>query len=138
MSRTSMNPTPARRSSKQIERDHAKIAEFAPGLGKPYSTLDLSGMTTSGRMVAIYTPSVSQTASAVVVVTLNHEKGRFASRRSACVVGKRVIIDAVNFRGRRIESACVEARRQARLTCSVIFSPFESEATDAPGGSAPL
>ncbi len=116
-----MNPTPACRSSNQIETGHAKIAEFAPGLGKPYSTLEPIGMTTSGRMVAIYTPSVSQAASAVVVVTLNHEKGRFASRRSACVVGKRVIIDAVNFRGRRLESACVEARRQARLMCSVVF-----------------
>ena len=97
------------------------ISRFAPGLGDTFGTFEPIGLTEAGRMVAIYTPSVSQTASAVYVLTLDHSKGRFASLRSACVIGRRVIAEYLPYRGRRIEAACVEARQQARLRCAVTF-----------------
>lgn len=104
-----------------MKSDYATIAVVAPKLGRPFSTLEPIGLTEAGQMVAIYTPSVSQTASAVLVVRLDQDKGRFGNLRSACVVEKCYIADAVNYRGRPIEAACILARRQARRMCSLVF-----------------
>ena len=112
----------------QIESDHATIV-IRPKARHPSARSSPSSLTEAVQIVAVYTPSVSQTASAVFVVRLDQDKGRFGNLRSACVVEKYYIADAVPYRGRPIEAAYMLARRQARRMSSLV-SLKESGAHD--------